>query len=740
MRASAYLFADESGGNEADPRISVGLIAGLMVAVGVVIFFISEGQAEPAIRLPLQTLVLALFGMSVAVWITHSLSPNLARWLAAVALIASVYVASRWLPVQGALALLIAPTVGATLIVGPTNAVILAIVGSAILMLATRTPAVRIDLGAAIVTLIGTWSSLITIYVSRHPVAQLAEWAWGYYDRAQRLLEEARNHQMELEQALRDLMSANHQLALSNERIATLRLIAEEAQKAKASFVARVSHEFRTPLNMIIGLVDLLTETPKVYGQELPAPLFEDLEIVQRNCRHLSSMINDVLDLSQAEAGRLVLHRELVDLPRIVEDAVMVVRPLIDKKRLTLEQDIQPGLPQVYCDKTRIRQVVLNLISNAARFTERGGIVVRMAGDGRHVTVAVADTGPGIATQDLESIFEPFSHASNRIWPDKGGSGIGLSVSKQFINLHGGRIWVNSIPGAGSEFVFDLPVSPPPAHPSRPGHQISQEWMWIERESRSQPPQTAPEHRVVVCDETSGLHDMLSRVASDEIAITNVRGLSETVSEAAHVPAHVVIVNSPSQDRLHDLLEQARTQLRHTPIVGCTVAAPVTSAQSAGARDHLTKPVTRARLQSAIESVGPHVRRILLADDDPDVLQLITRMIAACDPEIEVATASSGPATLAQLARVRPDLVLLDIVMPDLDGWQVLRLKHEDETIRDIPVILLSAQDLASQPPTSDALTVTIDRGLSVSELLSCSLKLSELLLHPQQALDPVPR
>ena len=194
--------------------------------------------------------------------------------------------------------------------------------------------------------------------------------------------------------------------------------------------------------------------------------LVQSLEIVQRNTDHLATMINDVLDLSQAESGQLALHREWVELGTEIENALAaVVLLLIEKKGLYLQVTIADSFPQVYCDKTRIRQVILNLVSNAARFTERGGITVEARHQGHDVLISVADTGPGIAPSDLERIFEPF-YQSDNAQPGLGGSGLGLNISQQFIERHQGRIWVESecgsaYDGCGSTFSFRLPISPP---------------------------------------------------------------------------------------------------------------------------------------------------------------------------------------------------------------------------------------------------------------------------------------
>jgi signal transduction histidine kinase len=303
-----------------------------------------------------------------------------------------VVVAIRgWLGVPGTLVLLSVSTGAAVAMLGPAAAVLAAVGESGLLLLlshaakaavpsttdvpsALRAGLASVDGTEISVALVVVWSSLAVAYAVYYPLSQLNRRLWESLRQARGRMDESLDRKVELAQALEDLGNANRQLALANERSAALRTVAEEAQRSKAAFVARVSHEFRTPLNMIIGLVGIMVENPEMYAEELPPDLWADLEIVYRNCQHLSGMINDVLDLTQAEAGRLVLHKEQVDLGAIVESAIAVVWPMIDKKRLALQVSVPDDLPQVYCDPNRVRQVLLNLLSNAARFTAQGGI------------------------------------------------------------------------------------------------------------------------------------------------------------------------------------------------------------------------------------------------------------------------------------------------------------------------------------------------------------------------------
>ena len=617
-------------------------------------------------------------------------------------------------------------------------AAVTAVGESLLLVMLLRYLPVGLDQPIVGVALVAMWATLGLMVATYLPVRQVALWSWEHAHRAQLLLEEARDRKAELSQALDDLAHANRQLVLMNDRVTSLRLVAEEAQKAKTRFVARVSHEFRTPLNMIIGLVDLMVGCPEMYDAILCPRMRDDLRVVHRNSEHLSSMIDDVLDLTRVEADRLVLYKERVDVGEVIDSAVVAVSPLLQSKQLALHTSIPEDLPEVYCDRTRLEQVILNLLSNAARYTEEGGVTVEVGQQDQHVTVIVTDTGPGIRQEDIQRIFEPFCQGTNDIWRDKGGSGLGLSISKRFVELHGGRMWVDSDLGVGTAFTFELPISSPIDRVGRPGHQIKEEWVWRERQSRPGFSDAHYKPRIVICDLTGGLSAALAR-HSDEVEFVGAQHLNQVSEILEQSAAHALILNAAAPDDLRSLLEEARREAPTTPIIGCLVPRMVERAIALSALGHMTKPVTRADLKGAILATGKTVRRVLVVDDDPDALMLFSRMLQACDKTLEVVTASSGAEALGELRRHPPDLMLLDILMPEMDGWQVLEALARDDGVGEVPTYFVSAQDPADQPPTSSYLLATIDAGLSVSKLLRCSLEVSRLLLQPEEGPGPTP-
>ena len=295
-------------------------------------------------------------------------------------------------------------------------------------------------------------------WAATNPLLMAAEWSLLSLKEAHKYLHDAREQRVELLQIQEDLVQANRELARLSDRLKVLQQIADEARQAKAEFVANVSHELRTPLNMIIGFSDVIIQNPQMYGSRLPAALLTDVTAIRRNTEHLSNLVNDVLDLSQVEAGRMALRKEWASAPEIIDSALSVVKGLFESKGLYIKTDISSSIPLVYCDPVRIRQVIINLLSNAGRFTDRGGIEITCHPSQDAVTISVRDTGRGISESDQKRVFQPFQQVDNSIRRKHGGSGLGLTISKQFVDMHGGHMWLESQLNKGTLIGFELPL------------------------------------------------------------------------------------------------------------------------------------------------------------------------------------------------------------------------------------------------------------------------------------------
>jgi signal transduction histidine kinase/CheY-like chemotaxis protein len=567
-------------------------------------------------------------------------------------------------------------------------------------------------------------------WATTDPLLTVAQWSLHSFDQARRSLEEAQEQRLYLKQAQDDLSQANRELAALSDRLKGLQRVAEEARQAKAEFVANVSHELRTPLNMIIGFTEIMAQYPEVYGGRLPPSLMTDITAIKRNSEHLSHLVNDVLDLSQVEAGRMAIRREPAEPQELIESATSVVRGLFESKRLYLTTSIAENLSSVYCDATRIRQVIINLLSNAGRFTERGGVHVECRQQGRELEITVTDTGAGIPKDAQSRIFEPFQQADGSIRRMHGGSGLGLTISRQFVELHGGKMWLESEPGAGTTIGFSLPAEAPWADSAGEGGFRRSILAGDEagyglrsRPSRAQLPRAGQRFMVVERERT--LEHLLRRYLP-EVEISTSADLSTAVEALARFPAQLLVLNLPPFESVPaSLLSKLPYQ---TPAVCCWVPGEVEAARRLGVVQYLVKPVARARLLESMDALGDEVRTVLIADDEPDELHLFARMLDSGERTYRILQVTNGQRTLSMLRSRRPDVVLLDLAMPGMDGYQVLAEKSQDPEIRDIPVIVISAKDPAGEPVLGHTLTVTQGGGLSVRDLVACLESLAEIL------------
>lgn len=632
--------------------------------------------------------------------------------------------------------LLTLPVGLATLLISLPAGVFLAMAGT-ILLCVQGTP-LPDDPVLRVTTAIGLWSTVGLIGLTLRPLLTALQWSWIGYKHSRSLLEQARDYQVQLKQTLADLAEANAQLTRLNQLTQRLRRAAEDARSAKEQFVANVSHELRTPLNMIIGFSEMILQAPETYGRNIPPALLADLAVILRNSQHLSSLIDDVLDLSQIEAGKMALTKEWVSIAEIVEAAVTAVRPLFESKGLYLQIEIPDDLPPLFCDRTRIREVLLNLLSNAGRFTERGGVRVRALRDGDYVMISVADTGPGIAVEDQPKLFQPFQQLDGSVRRRYGGSGLGLAISKSFVELHQGTMWLESELGRGTTIFVKLPIEPPPG-PIEGG--VSR-WFnpyshYEDRPRRSMVPLLPLYPRLVVLETGDSLKKLLTRYM-DRVEIVPVGSLEEAFEELNRVPAQALLVNTPSVSEALRDLGALRSLVQGVPIILCTVPGAHEAAGALGVADYLVKPVSRQALLDALDRLHLHQGTILIVDDEPEALRLFRRMLASAGRNYRVLRAANGHQALSVLREERPDVLLLDLVMPEMDGFQLLAAKAADAALRDIPVIAISALDPAGQPIVSNALAVTQRDGLTMWQLVQCIEALTRVLAPTSPVADPM--
>lgn len=659
--------------------------------------------------------VILLLLAAVVSWLIHKSHYR----VAAVALVSGLFGANLLMihlgvPEQTVMFLALPVGLSAVLIGAPVGAVA-AFACSVILLFGVS----QVDAVPRAVAVVNLWATLGMIWLSSRPLLLARQWFEESYQESRADLEESRNYQFQLRQALDDLKEANHQLSQLHRLAHNLRAQADGARRSKEQFVANVSHELRTPLNMIVGFIEMAMKSPETYGPNIPQALLADLEIVLRNSRHLSSLIEDVLDLSQIETGQMALMRERSALHELVAAAAEAVQPLFDSKGLYLHTDVPEDLPALDCDRIRIRQVLLNLLSNAGRFTERGGVRVRAWQDEEQVIVSVADTGPGIKADAFEEVFEPFQQLDGSVQSHWTGSGLGLSISKHFVELHQGRMWLESEQGLGATFYFRLPlvesVSTAAGDMMR---WFSPYSTYVERTRIPSLPATADRPRLIVVEDGNALSRLLARYLdnAEPVPATSAEEALEAVED---FPAQALLVNVASVSESLGRIENEIALPFGLPVIVCSLPGPGEAADSLGAHDYLIKPISRDDLLAALDRLENEIKTILIVDDEPDVLRLFRRMLASAGRNYRVLRASSAGQARQIMADTKPDVVLTDLVMPEQDGYQLIAEMKADPALRDIPIVVTSARDPSSQPTVSKSLAVVRGGGIAIPQLLT---------------------
>jgi len=442
-----------------------------------------------------------------------------------------------------------------------------------------------------------------------------------------------------------------------------------EADRAKSEFVSTVSHELRTPLTSIKGYADLLFA--RAVG-----PVNEQQErflaIIKNNADRLTALINDLLDISRIETGRVRLKIELVDLTDVIKEVVESLREQIESKGLQLFVDLCDDPPQILGDRARLIQIVTNLVSNAFKYTDEGWIRVSFASLDEAVRLDVADSGIGIATKDQGRIFERFYRADT---PVMEGTGLGLAITKQLVELHGGRVWVKSEVGAGSTFTVILPV-------------VAKE---LPQSLLSELP-TGAKKILVVDDERDIVALLRHHLSSEGYQVVTAATGDQAIEKALRERPDLITLDVLLPDRHgFEVLQElkSRPETAHIPVIILSVVQDEDSGYQLGAVDYIVKPIDEDKLLRSVARTFRQKGKVLIAEDTPDTARMLAGLLKQNGYETLIAT--NGYETLSLARRERPGLILLDLRMPGMDGYEALtRLKKDPET-RNIPILVVSA-------------------------------------------------
>ncbi|MFN8453685.1 MAG: hybrid sensor histidine kinase/response regulator [Anaerolineae bacterium] len=481
--------------------------------------------------------------------------------------------------------------------------------------------------------------------------------------------DEARLHRGQLQRTLKSLDLAHTQLQRANAEMFYAREIADRALRFKAEFAAKVSHELRTSLNLILGFSETMAFAQESYGVKLPAAYLRDVTEIYRHSRHLLALIDDILDLSKLEAGRMGLRREPVDLLAALRESVELVRPLIETKGLALRLDLPQTLPPLLLDRTRISQVLLNLLSNATRLTTAGQITVKAELLEGEIRVQVSDTGPGIPPADLPAVFEEFRQLEH-----SGGmshtTGLGLTLSKQMVELQGGRMGVESVWGQGSDFFFAFPLKE--NHLPAPATRTPL------------PPYSPPQPALVALGQEESDEVKLLQRHLEGYTLVAASTWAEVRRLAMQMSARAVLVNGPVEAAL-------AAESLPVPVVACPLPGPQQSLENLNVAGYLQKPITVETLHTALSQAAPTAQNLLIVDDNPSAVRLLERM-ALAGGHYRIFRAYSGQEALARIQAQAPDALLLDLVMADGDGYWLISALRGNPATASIPIIVVSGQ------------------------------------------------
>jgi signal transduction histidine kinase/DNA-binding response OmpR family regulator len=483
-----------------------------------------------------------------------------------------------------------------------------------------------------------------------------------------------------------ELQTAKEEVEAFSQTVLRAKEELERAAKFKDQFLSTMSHELRTPLNAVLGFSDLLTE--KRYG-----PLNERqqryVNHIHTGGKHLLTLINDILDLSKIEAGRLQLSIESVLLTTSFAEVADTMRPLVDKKSHTLVQRASSAL-SVRADGTRLKQVLMNLVGNAIKFTPDGGkieLAAKRVGD--FVRVEVRDSGPGIPPEEQQRIFDAF-YRLRRSEKAAEGTGLGLAITQRLVELHGGELGVESELGQGSCFHFTLPIVP----------------TFVAQETASGPESVvarAGTRILVVEDDSSAAQLLETQLTSAGYAVTVCREPERALEMAAELQPSAVtidIVMKPINgwELLSLLKSDPRTAL--IPVIVVTIVDQPSTGALLGADEYIVKPVDKATLLAAIERSmkrmgNANSRSILVVDDDEPTREFIAELLSKNG--FAVRTAADGPQARRQVAAALPELVILDLILPGISGFQLLTDWRRDSRTENLPVFVLTSKDLTPQ-------------------------------------------
>ncbi len=482
------------------------------------------------------------------------------------------------------------------------------------------------------------------------------------------------------------------ELRQHNVELEEARELSEVANRTKSQFLANMSHELRTPLNAIIGYSEILQEDAADSGQEQLVP---DLKKIEGAGRHLLGLINDILDLSKVEAGKMDVFIEEIDISSLLDEVTAIITPVVAKNGNTLEVRLGDRIGSMRTDRTKVKQCLLNVLSNASKFTQDGKLTVRverLETDRPMIQMTISDTGIGMTPEQLGRLFQAFSQADASTTKKFGGTGLGLAITRHFCRLLGGDITVASQAGEGSTFTIVLPDQA--AEPDQLTVEAAQ---GLPRANSVD--EAGPVVTVLVVDDDPAARDLLTtNLGREGYRTVQARGGDEALELARKLRPDAITLDvlMPKKDGWAVLgALKADPELCDIPVIMVTVAPDRGIGLSLGAAEVMTKPVDRGELTSLLRQLLSRDGPILVVEDDLATRETVRHTIEKMG--LTVAEVTNGRLALAWLRENPPPaLILLDLMMPEMDGFEFLDTFNSHADWRQVPVVVITAKQLTA--------------------------------------------